>query len=158
MITEFFALALYGIDVKDVWTMFDFNRMVQLVIDLMSQSIYCVKRLGAAYLAEMVKSIGHPEAAIWHRWTIFLGAPLKIKYFAVKQETIKHLLLPRYDSIHLEKGNKNCFKRIWSQSYEVTDILVLIATIVLHNKRINLAKFQNLFCFKIKLLILPPCT
>ena len=64
MIIEFFALALHDIDVKDVGTIFDFNRMVQLVIDLMSQSIYCVKRLVAAYLAEMVKSIGHPEAAI----------------------------------------------------------------------------------------------
>ena len=49
----------------------------ELTAHPMSQSIYCIKCLMPAQLAEIIMSICHQEATIGHRWTTFWEAQLK---------------------------------------------------------------------------------
>ena len=51
---------MFVVLMNDVW----FYRMVQLATHLMPQSIYCIKRLVAIELVEMVMSIGRQEVEL----------------------------------------------------------------------------------------------
>ena len=108
MITDF----RYPLFTVLMWTMFGFNKMVELSTHLMSQSIFLVKRLITIQLAGMVMSFGSQEAAIWNSWIIFCGAPLKNsvmptyhRRFSIRRLTFVRTL-PRYDDIH----SKKCMK------------------------------------------------
>ena len=81
-----------------IWMMFATHFMLK--------SFNCLERLIAVYFAEIVIAIRRQEAAIWHRWTIFCGPPLKKSYMTTYQRKLR-IWRSKLDPLYSKKCARN---------------------------------------------------